>query len=65
MKRLQESLAKEGYRVRVYIPYGAAWYPYLMHYPAERLVVVDRALKTRILRGPQHQTVDHARTSCA
>ena len=33
---LQESLAKEGYRVRVYIPYGSAWYPYLMRRMAEK-----------------------------
>jgi proline dehydrogenase len=33
---LQRSLAKEGYRVRVYIPYGSAWYPYLMRRMAEK-----------------------------
>ncbi len=33
---LQEQLAKEGYRVRVYVPYGVAWYPYLMRRIAER-----------------------------
>ena len=33
---LQESLAKDGYRVRVYIPYGSAWYPYLMRRMAEK-----------------------------
>ena len=33
---LQERLAKEGYRVRVYIPYGSAWYPYLMRRMAEK-----------------------------
>jgi proline dehydrogenase len=33
---LQESLAQKGYRVRVYIPYGSAWYPYLMRRMAER-----------------------------
>lgn len=33
---LQENLAKEGYRVRVYIPYGSAWYPYLMRRMAEK-----------------------------
>lgn len=33
---LQESLAREGYRVRVYIPYGSAWYPYLMRRMAEK-----------------------------
>jgi proline dehydrogenase len=33
---LQESLVQNGYRVRVYIPYGTAWYPYFMRRLAER-----------------------------
>jgi proline dehydrogenase len=33
---LQQSLIREGWRVRVYIPFGAAWYPYLMRRLAER-----------------------------
>ena len=33
---LQESLVKNGYQVRVYIPYGTAWYPYFMRRLAER-----------------------------
>ena len=33
---LQQSLAREGYRVRIYIPYGGRWYPYLMRRLAER-----------------------------
>jgi proline dehydrogenase len=33
---LQESLASQGYRVRVYVPFGSAWYPYLMRRLAER-----------------------------
>ena len=32
----QERLAKLGYQVRVYVPYGAAWYPYFMRRLAER-----------------------------
>lgn len=32
----QERLARQGYRVRVYVPYGADWYPYLMRRIAER-----------------------------
>jgi proline dehydrogenase len=35
-RELQENLAKEGYRVRVYIPYGSRWYPYYMRRLAER-----------------------------
>lgn len=33
---LQEWLAGEGYNVRVYVPYGTEWYPYLMRRMAER-----------------------------
>lgn len=33
---LQHRLREEGYNVRVYIPYGDSWYPYLMRRMAER-----------------------------
>ncbi|MCC7361683.1 MAG: proline dehydrogenase family protein [Anaerolineales bacterium] len=33
---LQEGLAREGYAVRVYVPYGTEWYPYFMRRLAER-----------------------------
>jgi len=33
---LQEQLAKEGYPVRVYVPYGSEWYPYFVRRLAER-----------------------------
>lgn len=33
---LQQQLAAEGWRVRLYIPYGDAWYPYFMRRMAER-----------------------------
>jgi len=33
---LQQQLIREGYRVRVYVPFGGAWYPYLMRRMAER-----------------------------
>jgi proline dehydrogenase len=32
----QEELVKAGYRVRIYVPFGAAWYPYFMRRLAER-----------------------------
>jgi proline dehydrogenase len=35
-RELQESLAKKGHRVKVYVPFGSAWYPYLMRRIAER-----------------------------
>ena len=33
---LQRQLAKDGYNVRVYVPYGKHWYPYFMRRLAER-----------------------------
>ena len=33
---LQQKLIKEGWRCRVYIPFGTEWYPYLMRRLAER-----------------------------
>jgi proline dehydrogenase len=33
---LQERLVREGYPVRVYVPYGTEWYPYFMRRLAER-----------------------------
>jgi len=33
---LQQQLRKEGYNVRVYVPFGISWYPYLMRRLAER-----------------------------
>jgi proline dehydrogenase len=33
---LQDALVAEGYRMRVYVPFGTQWYPYLMRRLAER-----------------------------
>ena len=33
---LQEKLVAEGFRMRVYVPFGTQWYPYLMRRLAER-----------------------------
>ena len=33
---LQAQLTQEGYRMRIYIPYGRQWYPYFMRRLAER-----------------------------
>ncbi len=33
---LQEQLVRDGYRLRVYVPFGTQWYPYLMRRLAER-----------------------------
>ncbi|MCW2768340.1 MAG: proline dehydrogenase [Nocardioides sp.] len=46
---LQEQLVREGYRVRVYLPYGDQWYPYLTRRMAER--PANLLLFLRSLRG--------------
>ncbi len=33
---LQQEIHQQGFRVRIYIPYGTAWYPYFMRRLAER-----------------------------
>lgn len=35
-RELQQALAADGYRVRCYVPFGSAWYPYLTRRLAER-----------------------------
>ncbi len=51
---LQEQLVRDGWRVRVYVPYGREWYPYFMRRLAERpanvAFVVGNVLRER--RGP-------------
>src|SRR5947208_4534944 len=42
---LQEQLARDGYRIRVYVPYGKHWYPYFMRRLAERPANVWFVLK--------------------
>jgi proline dehydrogenase len=42
---LMLNLAKEGYRVRAYVPYGQFWYPYFMRRLAERPANVWFVLK--------------------
>lgn len=47
---LQEKLARDGYNVRVYVPYGKHWYPYFMRRLAERPANVWFVLKN-MLKG--------------
>lgn len=48
--QLQEDLARAGYRVRVYVPYGTHWYPYFVRRLAERPANVGFVLRN-LLRG--------------
>lgn len=47
---LQKRLVAEGWRVRVYVPFGQAWYPYFMRRLAERPANVVFILRN-LLRG--------------
>jgi proline dehydrogenase len=47
---LQIGLARDGYRMRVYVPYGKHWYPYFMRRLAERPANVWFVLKN-MLKG--------------
>lgn len=47
---LQEQLLSQGYRLRVYVPYGQNWYPYLMRRLAERPANLAFFLRS-LLRG--------------
>ena len=42
---LQAALVSEGYRVRVYVPFGKQWYPYFMRRLGERPANVAFVLK--------------------
>ncbi|TMC20298.1 MAG: proline dehydrogenase [Chloroflexi bacterium] len=48
-RHLQQKLVQRGYHMRVYVPYGSQWYPYLMRRMAERpanlIFVLSNALR--------------------
>jgi len=47
---LQDQLVREGYRVRVYVPFGTEWYPYFMRRIAERPANVKFFLRQLVSR---------------
>lgn len=55
---MQRALIDEGYRLRIYLPFGTEWYPYFTRRLAERpanLVFFGRALVSRAgSQGPEH-----------
>ena len=48
---LQASLMKQGYRVRIYIPFGRQWFPYFMRRLGERPANVAFVLRSLIREG--------------
>lgn len=49
-RTLQQRVVNHGYRLRVYVPYGTAWYPYFMRRLAERPANVWFILRN-LIRG--------------
>jgi proline dehydrogenase len=51
---LQQALRRDGYNVRVYVPFGTHWYPYLMRRLAERpaniIFIVGNVVKESLRR---------------
>ena len=47
---LQERLVRDGYRMRVYVPFGTEWYPYFMRRIAERPANVKFFLRQLVSR---------------
>lgn len=54
---LQEQLRAEGWRVRVYVPFGTQWYPYLMRRLAERPANVAFILGNLIREGVSRRSI--------
>lgn len=51
---LQEQLVRDGWRMRVYVPFGTQWYPYLMRRLAERpanLAFITGNVMKELVRG--------------
>lgn len=57
---LQEQFARDGYRLRVYVPFGTQWYPYLMRRLAERpanlAFITGNIVKEFMSRGKRAST---------
>lgn len=43
--QLQDRLVRDGYRVRIYLPYGKGWYPFFMRRLAERPSLLWKLMK--------------------
>ena len=48
---LQQALVAEGYRVRVYIPFGREWFPYFMRRLGERPANVGFVVRSLLSEG--------------
>jgi proline dehydrogenase len=53
---LQQQLTREGYRLRIYIPFGTDWFPYFMRRLAERPANLMFFLRNLMPRTSRHIT---------
>ncbi len=53
---LQKQLVRDGFRLRVYIPFGADWFPYFMRRLAERPANLKFFLRNLLPREAQEKT---------
>ena len=63
----QRRLASSGAKVRVYVPYGRDWYPYLVRRLAERpsnLALLLRSLLSRRVTSPRYPPVSARAGTC-
>jgi proline dehydrogenase len=56
---LQHQLVADGYQLRVYVPFGEAWYPYLMRRMAERPANMFFILNAVLAESPLRFLVRH------
>ncbi len=65
---LQERLVAEGYRMRVYVPFGTQWYPYLMRRLAERpanLAFMTGNIVKELIGGSGSKSTSHGSSNGA
>ena len=51
LRRFVERLVQLGHKVRVYVPYGDQWYPYLMRRMAEKPANLALFLRSLVSRS--------------
>jgi proline dehydrogenase len=57
---LQKQLTREGYRMRIYIPYGTDWFPYFMRRLAERPANLAFFLRSLVPRNSRDGAIEKA-----
>jgi proline dehydrogenase len=55
---LQRRLVKDGYRVRIYIPFGREWFPYFMRRLAERPANIGFLIRSFLREGRASRSLD-------